>query len=308
MMSNRLVSIVATLSLVGTLFVGGWVFTMAPQNSSENYTENPSKTKDAPPAKQESTSVAAARQQLPLAIQNELDHLREDIVSGQEERAELRQRLAEQERLLLALQDELGSAPGAAGVSDANLTGNGDALVARNGLGNEGDRVGSDQQREALAKSGVDSVAIDAIRQRQDEQTLARLELLDQAAREGWSNSERLRDELRNLNDTAVDIRDELTDAEYDRYLYNSGQPNRVVVQSIIGGSNADLAGILVGDVISRYADTSVFTMTDVRDATQAGTRGEPVLVQVRRDSQYQVLNVLRGPLGITMSAIREMP
>ena len=167
---------------------------------------------------------------------------------------------------------------------------------------------GADTREASLVAAGVDPGVARDIQQRSDAYQLARLELIDRAAREGWRGSESFHDEMEALEGTAVDLRQELGDAGYDRFLYESGEPNRVQIASVIGGSEAALAGIEQGDVIDSYAGSRVFTLQELRDATRAGSRGELVQLVLRRDGQYLTMDVARGPLGVTMSGIREAP
>ena len=89
---------------------------------------------------------------------------------------------------------------------------------------------------------------------------LERLELRDQAIREGWFRSERYFDELQALQGQNVKLRDEIGDQAYDSYLYQVGANNRVTVTSIIPGSAAELAGIQSGDVVEAYEAGTVGT------------------------------------------------
>jgi len=166
----------------------------------------------------------------------------------------------------------------------------------------------AESRRTALIDSGVDPSVIDDIEYRQDQVALARLELLDRAAREGWSETDRLNDELEELSNDNVDLRDELGDNAYDLFLFNSGRPNRVVVASVIAGSVADVSGLKVGDIILAYANFRIFSMQELRDATREGVRDEPIVIEVLRSQSPLTLDIVRGPLGITMSATNVDP
>jgi len=112
------------------------------------------------------------------------------------------------------------------------------------------------------------------------------------------------------LLQSGIDIErvSQLQQQAFGQYLYNSGRPNRVAVQSIINGSAAFTAGVQVGDIIERYAGEFIFTSRDLRQATREGVRNESVVLQVVRNQQSLALSVVRGPLGVTMSAIRVAP
>jgi hypothetical protein len=155
------------------------------------------------------------------------------------------------------------------------------------------------EQRDALVRAGVDAATAESILWRRSEAELGRLELRDQALREGWLGSDRYRDELRKLNDDRVSLRDEIGADAYDRYLYGTGENNRVRVDSVIAGSAGDQNGLLPGDVIEYYGDRPIFDFRDLRDATSAGSREELVPVQVRRGNQIVEVWLPRGVLGL---------
>ena len=160
----------------------------------------------------------------------------------------------------------------------------------------------SGQERvESLIAAGVDEQTAANIQARRDQQQLARLELIDQAAREGWSDSDQLQQRLSELNAERVDLRDELGDDAYDRYLYESGDANRVSIASIINGSAADTAGLEVDDSIISYDNQRIFRVRELQEATRSGTKGEYVQVFFDRNGQYLSTNIPRGPLGVTL-------
>lgn len=161
---------------------------------------------------------------------------------------------------------------------------------------------------DALVTAGVDEQTAQGIQSRGDQYQLARLELLDQAAREGWTGSEQLEERLLALEEEKVDLRAELGDSRYDRYLFEAGLANRVEVASVIGGSSADQAGLEVGDLIIRYANDRVFQPRELQDATRSGLRGEYVQLELDRGGQSLSADIPRGPLGITLSRSRVEP
>ena len=164
------------------------------------------------------------------------------------------------------------------------------------------------EQREALVRAGVDAATAESILWKRSEVELGRLELRDQALREGWLGTDRYRDELLKLNENGVSLRDEIGADAYDRYLYDTGGTNRVRVDSVIAGSAGDQNGLLPGDVIEYYGDQPIFDFRDLRDATSAGSREELVPVQVRRGNQTVEIWLPRGPIGIRMDAARIDP
>lgn len=159
--------------------------------------------------------------------------------------------------------------------------------------------AGMDQA--TLVAAGLDASQAAEILRRQNRLEMQRLELRDRASREGWADNERFFEAMRELNDDVGSLRAEIGDEAYDRFLYLIGQPNRVVIDSIIDDSPAQLAGLQAGDVVVDYADGRIFSWVDLRDATRAGQRDEYVLLRVQRDDQLLELSVPRGPLGVRM-------
>lgn len=183
--------------------------------------------------------------------------------------------------------------------------------AAANPVAAESDTVvaearGTDQ--DTLVAAGVDPGQATEILRRQSQLEMRRLELRDQASREAWLDSERFFEELRNLEGDAGDLRQEVGDDAYDRFLYLSGQPNRVVIASVIDQSPAQLAGIEVGDRVLDYADSRIFAWSDLRTATRDGERGEYVRMRVKRQEETLELLVPRGPLGVRLGSAQVDP
>ena len=166
---------------------------------------------------------------------------------------------------------------------------------------------GAESDLTALVAAGIEPQTAEDLASRLDERTLQLLNLRDQATREDWVGSERFRDEQSALRDS-INLRDEVGDSAWDAYLYASGQNNRVGIASIINGSAASNAGVQVGDVIVTYATERIYTVRELQSATRAGERGEAVILQVRRAGTLLDVSVVRGPLGVTLTAGRENP
>ncbi|WP_295540873.1 PDZ domain-containing protein [uncultured Thiohalocapsa sp.] len=164
------------------------------------------------------------------------------------------------------------------------------------------------EQRDALLRAGVTPDLADDLVWRRSQLSLARLELRDEAARDGWLGSARYQEELRRINEQQVSIEDEIGVDAYDRYLYATGQPNRVAVDSVIPGSAGEDGGLQPGDVIERYGDAQVLDFRDLRAATSAGARGELVPVSVRRGGELLEVWLPRGPIGIGLDTTRVNP
>ena len=95
-------------------------------------------------------------------------------------------------------------------------------------------------------------------------------------------------------------LRNELGDADYERYLGATGRPTSVAVSGVLDSSPAQLAGLKPGDEIVRYDGKRIFSMTDLSRQTMEGQPGEQVVVDVLRDGLSMQVVVPRGPIGIS--------
>lgn len=161
---------------------------------------------------------------------------------------------------------------------------------------------------DALTRLGVARDTAEQIRRRVGENQMAILSLRDQAMRESWIDSPEYVAELDALSGSTMKLRAEFGDQIYDRYLYASGKPNRVLITDIYPNSAAVEAGIQHGDVVLRYASEYILSMNDLRQATVGGIAGKSVLVVLQRDGVSMYVTVPRGPLGLQMEAIRQVP
>lgn len=165
-----------------------------------------------------------------------------------------------------------------------------------------------EQRRSALVKAGVAEDRAADLVWRQGQLELDRLDLRDLAIREGWFGSDRYRDELDRIAEDTFDLRAEIGEGFYDRYLFEAGKDNRVEIASIIPGSAAEEVGLEPGDLVESYGEARVFTFRDLRTATSEGERGELVPVRIRRDGGFVDAWVPRGPLGVRLDRARARP
>jgi hypothetical protein len=100
--------------------------------------------------------------------------------------------------------------------------------------------------------------------------------------------------------DGREELRAELGDADYARYLEATGRPTSVGVDRVLPSSPGEAAGLLPGDAILAYAGERVFGIADLNRLTLDGEPGQPVALDVLRDGQQIQLYVPRGPIGIT--------
>lgn len=159
-----------------------------------------------------------------------------------------------------------------------------------------------------LVTAGIDEVIAQEIIRRKDENDYKYLELRDKAVRGGYDKSAKFRKELHQLKKEEYSIREEYGDDVYDRYLYATGNDNRIAVKSIMQNSQAEYAGIKVGDIIYSYEEQRIFSWHGLNKATTQGMVGESVIVNVERNNELLNILVSRGPLGIKLEVSRVKP
>lgn len=166
----------------------------------------------------------------------------------------------------------------------------------------------SSEPTESMVALGVSPQTAADIKRRVDQADLARLNLRDQAAREGWLGTDRYMEALSKVDGDVQKLREDLGDETYDRFLYSTGQINRVQVAGVLDGSAAATAGIRASDTILAYAGKRIFSWDELRAATTEGTAGEYVSVTVQREGVPMEFLVPRGPLGVKLDATRQRP
>ena len=160
----------------------------------------------------------------------------------------------------------------------------------------------TDFNEQAMVNVGVDPSKINNLKDTYEKAEMDRLYLRDQATREGWITSDRYTKAIAEIDNRTASVRDQLTEKEYDAYLYATGSANRVLVESVIGNSPASNAGIQVGDTILKYNNQRIFSWNDLTSATSSGDPNETVSVTIVRNGQEQQLYIPRGPMGIRLS------
>ncbi len=103
-----------------------------------------------------------------------------------------------------------------------------------------------------------------------------------------------------NRFDPQTQLRQELGDAGYERYLDATGQSTSIGVQRVMEGSAGQAAGLQTGDEVIAYAGERVFSISDLNRLILEGQPGQPVVMDVLRDGQRIQVYVPRGPIGIT--------
>lgn len=161
---------------------------------------------------------------------------------------------------------------------------------------------------QSLRDAGLSNTQVTQVRERFEQLEMDRLYLKDRANREGWMGTVRYSNEVTKLEETRLEVRNNLGDVGYDAYLYATDQPNRVVISETLQGSPAKQAGIQPGDMVLRYGDKRVFTARELQNATAGGQSGEMVRVEIERDGKRMDIYVPRGPLGVYLGTDSAKP
>jgi len=222
---------------------------------------------------------------------NELDHNRLDHF--EDEISQIKQQLKEIEQTLAVMPDTATSS-----TNPVNISRNRSPSFLPRRLYN----------LENLIKGGIASTIAEDIARRKNSIELKKLELQDRAKRDNYLNTQRYYDELDDINQQDINLREELGDERYDEYLYTSKQNNRIKIASVMLGSSAEQSGIQKGDVILSYDNKRMFTWQELKDATTEGQLGEFVSISIYRNGEIYSFTVPRGPLGTQLGSTRLAP
>jgi C-terminal processing protease CtpA/Prc len=107
-------------------------------------------------------------------------------------------------------------------------------------------------------------------------------------------------DFFRSRNATSQALREELGDADYERYLVANGRSTSITVSSVIESSPAQSAGLQPGDQIVRYDGERVFDLNDISRQAAQGEPGQNIVVDIMRNGTPMQMVLPRGPIGIT--------
>lgn len=171
-----------------------------------------------------------------------------------------------------------------------------DESASRNARREEYRRRNSREGRvESLVAAGFLPSQADMILRREEELQMQAIQDRFDAERSGESV-----DWMANRTLASDTLREELGDADYERYLEANNRSTRIAVSSVIESSPAQTAGLQPGDEIVRYDGERVFSMTDLSRQTMVGAPGETVVVDVMRNGNIMQVVMPRGPVGIT--------
>lgn len=98
-------------------------------------------------------------------------------------------------------------------------------------------------------------------------------------------------------------LRSELGDEKYELYLQATGRPTSIEVGQVVPDSPGAAAGLQEGDKIISYDNERIFNINDLQEATQSGTEGQTVVMEVERDGLSVTLVLPRGTIGISAGA-----
>jgi hypothetical protein len=160
----------------------------------------------------------------------------------------------------------------------------------------------------SFLSAGFDEEQAAYYRRLYDESIMAQLYLRDRAQREGWLGGERYGQKLATLPGNLSNLRSQMDDETFARYLYALGRPNQVRIQRVLSGSQAETAGLQNGDVLVRIDGRHIYTPDEVRRVTRNQDADDMVSVEVLRDGRRIQAYIPRGPFGISMTSDSVLP
>jgi hypothetical protein len=156
-------------------------------------------------------------------------------------------------------------------------------------------RTGADARAARLVEAGFAPGQAEWILQRESQLQMEALQARYEAERTGDAI-----DFFQSRNAASDALRNELGDAEYERYLAAIGRPTSIAVSTVLDSSPAQRAGLRPGDEITSYDGRRIFSMSDLTRQTMEGQPGEQVVVDLVRDGVSMQVVVPRGPIGIS--------
>ncbi|WP_163832148.1 PDZ domain-containing protein [Spartinivicinus ruber] len=198
---------------------------------------------------------------------------------------DLAQSLSMQQELTKLLEEVLqAQMPGSDRLTSQGMLSKSDAESAKDGLTPKSSRS---KKREQLEKAGFDPKTI----QRINEIRMKQLQSYYEAIRNPGTKQSR--------TSFSEAVRKELGDTTYDRYLYATGESNRVRISEVYETSPSEKAGLKAGDIILSYDDERIFTTSDLYRQLRKGEAGESIPVRVRhKNGNESTIYLPRGPFG----------
>lgn len=152
--------------------------------------------------------------------------------------------------------------------------------------------------KQRLMDSGFGEDEAERVLQRQAEIDLARLhDDYDQRRARALESPSR--------PNAGQQLRAEMGDEAYERYLRALGRPTNVPVRMLLQPSPGATAGLESGDRVVAYNGERIFSMRDLNSLTVQGTPGESVVMEVERDGDNVAIVIPRGPIGFSSGPFR---
>jgi predicted metalloprotease with PDZ domain len=222
------------------------------------------------------------------AIEDRVAALEKSLATEQEAR-----RVLEDE--LVALYTELerlkGPAPVATAADDGPLP-----MPSRASRYRETDSF--EARSKALVDEGLSAERAAYILQRESELRFAQMQAYYEAR-----NAQDPEARLASLTDPDMALREEIGEAEYEKYLRANNRSTSVEVEGVMSSSPAASAGLQPGDEIVRYGGERVYNSRDLIEQAMDGEG--TVVVEVLRDGTSMQVIIPRGPLGIEVGRRR---
>lgn len=150
------------------------------------------------------------------------------------------------------------------------------------------------RQLDRFVAAGLPEDRAQWILQREQELTMDILQARYEATRDGASE-----EEVARISESRI-LREELGDADYEKYLQGRGRPTSINVLNVIESSPAQAAGLRPGDEIVGYNGKRVFDMPELTGLTFDVGPGQTVPVDIRRNGQNLQIFVPSGPIGFS--------
>lgn len=164
----------------------------------------------------------------------------------------------------------------------------------QNGPGEFDESAREQRQIDRFLDSGLTMERAQYILQREDELAMEILQARYEATQSGADAAA-----VANLSTSQL-MREDLGDADYEKYLGALGRPTTINVREVLTNSPAQTAGLAPGDEIVGYDGRRVFDMNELTSLTYEDGPGSTVAIDVIRDGQPMQLYVERGPIGVS--------
>jgi hypothetical protein len=198
------------------------------------------------------------------------------------------------EEELFYLMDSADAAPDLTPDSTEPVIADSQARLAERRAARRGSNT-RERRAERLVAAGFDPATAEWILTRESELQMESLRARYEANRNGESID--FRQQTVGLRDQ---MRQQLGDAEYERYLTANGRPLHVSISSVLDSSPAQSAGLRTGDQILNYGGKRIYSMSDLTQEIIQGAPNERVVVHFLRDGIPMQVVLPRGPVGIT--------